>query len=62
MSGEINQANLKLIQNHWIDIDQIVGKETNLSRILVIFQNGDTIQFTWRDRAEREYLLRELAP
>jgi hypothetical protein len=61
MSAEINQAKLKLIQNHWIDIDQIVGKETNPSRILVIFQNGDKIEFTWRDPAEREYLQRELA-
>jgi hypothetical protein len=61
MSGEINQANLKLIQNHWIDTDQIVGKETNPSRILIIFQNGDKIEFAWRDEAEKEYLLHELA-
>ena len=62
MSGEINQANLKLIQNHWIDIDQIAGKETNPSRILIIFQNGDQIEFPWRDEAEKKHLLHELAP
>jgi hypothetical protein len=61
MSGEINQANLKLIQNHWIVTDQIVGKETNPSRILIIFQKGDQIEFAWRDEAEKEYLLHELA-
>ena len=45
----------------WIDLDQIVGKETNPLRILLIFQNGDKIELTWRDDAEKQQLLQELA-
>jgi hypothetical protein len=61
MSAKINSETVKYIRNQWIDLDQIVGKETNPSRILLTFQNGDKIEFAWRDEAEREYLLRELA-
>jgi hypothetical protein len=53
MSGEINQASLKLIQNR-IDLDQIVDKGANPSAIVLIFRNDDRIVLTWRDQAERE--------
>jgi hypothetical protein len=53
MSGEINQASLKLIQNR-IDLDQITDKGDNPSAIVLIFRNDDRIVLTWRDQAERE--------
>jgi len=53
MSGEINQASLKLIQNR-IDLDQITDKGDNPSTIVLIFQHDDRIVLTWRDQAERE--------
>jgi hypothetical protein len=61
MIGNTNAENLRFIQNRWIDLDQIVGKETNPLRILLIFQNGDKIELTWRDDAEKQQLLQELA-
>ena len=61
MIGNTNAENLRFIQNRWIDLDQIVGKETNPLRILLIFQNGDQIELTWRNDAEKQQLLQELA-
>jgi len=61
MIGNTNAENLRFIQNRWINLDQIVGKETNPLRILLIFQNGDKIELTWRDDAEKQQLLQELA-
>ena len=61
MIGNTNAENLRFIQNRWIDLDQIVGKETNPLRILLIFQNGDKIELTWRNDAEKQQLLQELA-
>ena len=61
MSAELNSDSVKYIRNQWIDLDQIVCKETSSSGVTLIFQNGDRIEFTWRDEAEKKFLLQELA-
>ena len=45
MIGNTNPENLRFIQNRWIDLDQIVGKETNPLRILLIFQNAIKLNY-----------------
>jgi ribonuclease PH len=52
-------GSLKFIQNQWVDVEQIADKEASPTHILLVFKNGDRIEFTWRDKAEKEYLFRE---
>jgi hypothetical protein len=60
MKEHQKSESFKLIQNHWIDTNEIVGKEITSAGIKVIFANGDEISFTWRDEAEKQCLLTQL--
>jgi hypothetical protein len=60
MNEHGKSESLKSIQNHWIDTNQIVGKEITSLGIKVVFVNGDEIMFSWRDESEKQFLLKQL--
>ena len=53
---------IKSIQNHRVDLTRIAVKEISPVGIKVTFLNGDVLNFTWRDQAEKDYLLSLIGP
>jgi len=66
MSKEV-QANrrripdVKFISGNFIDMAQIAARENRDDGVVIWFRNGEKIEFSWRDEAERRYLIKELS-
>jgi hypothetical protein len=48
------------INGHLIDMAQIVAREIREGGVTITVRNGDKITFNWRDKAEQDYLFKEL--